>query len=172
MVNKIEMTDGIVLLRPYLPSDAIPLTEAACESIPEISRWMEWCHPGYSIEESRTWVEARPVKWGEGTSYDFSIVDPKDGSYLGGCGINGISPEHKTANLGYWVRTSRTKKGVATAATLLLARFGFTELKLNRMEIVVDIGNAASQRVATKVGATREGIARNGMELYGKPLIW
>src|SRR3990172_4536404 len=93
-----------------------------------------------------------------------------DGSYLGGCGLNGIG-EYKFANLGYWVRTSRTKQGVATAATLLLARFGFDELKLNRIEIVVATGNYASQRVAEKAGATREGVLRNRLILKGKPVV-
>ncbi len=58
------------------------------------------------------------------------------------------------------MRTSKTKLGVATSATLLLARFGFDDLKLNRIEIVVAKGNKPSQRVAERVGAFREGILR------------
>jgi ribosomal-protein-serine acetyltransferase len=43
----------------------------------------------------------------------------------------------------------------------LAARFGFEELKLRRIEIVVAVGNEASQRVAEKAGAKREGVLRN-----------
>ncbi|OGO21598.1 MAG: hypothetical protein A2Z28_07355 [Chloroflexi bacterium RBG_16_51_9] len=171
MVDKIELTDGFITLRPYRSSDINQLYDAACESIPEVSAWLPWCHPGYSIEESRTWVEARDAAWHKGTDYDFTMVNPRDGGYLGGCGINDIRGEHEFANLGYWVRTSRTKQGVATAATLLLARFGFDELKLNRIEIVVATGNYASQRVAEKAGATREGVLRNRLILKGKPVV-
>jgi RimJ/RimL family protein N-acetyltransferase len=49
---------------------------------------------------------------------------------------------------------------VATSAALLLARFGFNSLKLNRLEIVVATDNRPSQRVAEKVGAKLEGILR------------
>lgn len=49
---------------------------------------------------------------------------------------------------------------MAPAALLLLAGFGFDELKLNRIEIVIATNNQPSQRVAEKVGATREGILR------------
>ena len=49
---------------------------------------------------------------------------------------------------------------MATSATFLLARFGFDELKLNRIEIVVAIENKPSQRVAEKAGATQEGVLR------------
>lgn len=168
MVEKLELTDGHVLLRPYQISDVERLYEAVRESIPEVSVWMEWCHPDYSIDESRDWVKARDKEWQKGTAYDFTMVDPKDGSYLGGCGLNGFRGEHGIANLGYWVRTSRTKRGVATASTRLLARFGLNELKLNRIEIVAAVGNRASQRVAEKAGATREGIFRNGTTQHGK----
>ena len=170
MIKKMELTDGFIILRPYRLSDGKRLYEAARESILEVSVWLTWYHPGYSIEESRTWVEARDAAWHKGTNYDFTMVDPRDGSYLGGCGINDIRGEHEFANLGYWVRTSRTRQGLATAATLLLGRFGFEELKLNRIEIVVNTGNKASQRVATKAGATREGILRNRLILRGKPV--
>lgn len=168
MVTKLELTDGHVLLRPYRLSDIERLYEAARESIPEASVWLPWCHTGYSIKESQEWVESRAEAWQQGTAYDFTMVDTGDGSYLGGCGLNGISHEHKFANLGYWVRTSRTRRGVATAATRLLARFGFKELKLNRIEIVVATPNIASQRVAEKAGATREGVLRNRLVVVDK----
>jgi len=168
MVTKLELTDGHVLLRPYRLSDIEQLYEAARESIPEVSVWLPWCHTGYSIKESREWVGARAEARQQGTAYDFTMVDPGDGSYLGGCGLNNISHEHKFANLGYWVRTSRTRRGLATAATRLLARFGFKELKLNRIEIVVATPNIASQRVAEKAGATREGVLRNRLVVGDK----
>jgi RimJ/RimL family protein N-acetyltransferase len=50
----------------------------------------------------------------------------------------------------------------------LLADFGFKELKLNRIETLVAVDNLASQRVAAKVGAVREGILRNRLLLRGK----
>ena len=50
---------------------------------------------------------------------------------------------------------------MASAAVRLLAQFGLGKLKLNRIEIMAAVGNKASQRVAEKVGARREGILRN-----------
>jgi RimJ/RimL family protein N-acetyltransferase len=76
-------------------------------------------------------------------------------------GLNALHPTHGFANLGYWVRTDSTSRGVATRATRLIARFGFEELGLARLEIVVAVENQASLRVAEKAGATREGILRN-----------
>ena len=73
----------------------------------------------------------------------------------------------KSPTLGYWVRTSRLRQGIATRTTLLLARFGFEQVNLNRIEIVAALENRASQGVAKKVGATREGILRHRLLLHG-----
>jgi RimJ/RimL family protein N-acetyltransferase len=82
---------------------------------------------------------------------------------LGGCGLNDFDPGHRIANLGYWVRTGNTRRGIATASTRLLARFGIESLGLKRIRLVIAVSNVASQRVAEKAGAVREGVMRNGM---------
>jgi len=161
MEKEIRLTDGVVLLRPYGSGDVECLYQAVRESITEMSLWMSWCHADYSIEESQAWVESRAEAWKKDTEYDFVITDAKDGSFLGGCGLNHIGQANQIANLGYWVKTSRTKRGVASATVRLLAQFGLRKLKLNRIEIMAAVGNKASQRVAEKVGARREGILRN-----------
>ena len=53
---------------------------------------------------------------------------------------------------------------MATEATILLATFGFKELGLRRIEIVTDIENKASRRVAEKAGAQFEGILRKRLK--------
>ncbi len=161
MEKEIRLTDGVVLLRPYGSGDVEHLYQAVRESVTEMSTWMPWCHADYSIEESRAWVESRAEVWKKETEYDFAITDARDGSFLGGCGLSHIDQANQIANLGYWVRTSRTKRGVASAAVRLLVQFGLGKLKLNRIEIMAAVGNKASQRVAEKVGARREGILRN-----------
>ena len=72
------------------------------------------------------------------------------------------------ANLGYWVRTSATRRGVATRAVRELAGFAFRETDLVRLEIVVAIDNRASLRVAEKSGAIREGTANQRVRLHGR----
>ena len=156
-----RLTDGVITLRPYRVSDIGSVYKAIRESIPELSVWMSWCHPDYSIEETKTWIESQPDKCKKGTEYNFAISSNSEPLYLGGCGLNVIDRDCGVANLGYWVRTSQTNRGIATSATLLLTQFAFNELKLNRVELTVAVDNQASLRVAEKAGATREAILRN-----------
>src|SRR5262245_32789118 len=88
--------------------------------------------------------------------------------FVGGAGLKCIHRVHQFANLGYWVRTSATGRGLATRATRLAARFGFEQLGLHRIEIVVAVDNLASQRVAERAGAVREGVARKRLLIRGE----
>ena len=155
------LSDDVVTLRRYREADAESIYLAMRESINEISPWMPWCHPDYSIEDSRTWFASRNAAWDSGMEYDFVITGEAENVPLGVCGLNHFDNEVGMANMGYWVRTGETNRGTATSGVHLLTRFGFEELKLNRIEILVSIDNKPSQRVAEKVGAKKEGILRN-----------
>jgi RimJ/RimL family protein N-acetyltransferase len=166
--KKVELTDGQITLRPYQKRDSLPSYKAIKESVTEMGVWLPFAHENYSIQENRAWVKQRPKEWKSGRAYEFAIFDAKDGTMIGGCGLNAIDKENRRANLGYWVRSSCTGKGVAPAATRLLARWGFEVLKLSRIEILVAVENARSLRVAEKVGAKREGILRNRLFIREK----
>jgi len=163
MDDNVTLSDDVISLRPFQMSDTDELTEAVRESIPELKPWMSWCHDDYSEDDTRNWIKSLPSGWVEGTQFNFAITDIQDGRLLGGCGLNHINPTYRFANLGYWVRTSRTREGIASRAVRLIASFAFEQVKLVRVEIVVAVGNSPSLRVAGKVGARREGILRNRM---------
>ena len=152
--------DPSFIIRPCQANDAEPVYEAVRESMKELYPWMPWCHRAYAIEDSRIWFGSRPDLWQKGMEYDFLIADRSESRPLGICSLNNLDRENRLANLGYWIRTSQVRKGVATACVPLVARFGFEELQLNRIEIIVATGNVPSLGLATKIGATREGRLR------------
>ncbi|MDB6021843.1 MAG: rimL [Pedosphaera sp.] len=162
-----DLSDGFVMIRRYRLDD-IPLNFAAVrESIKELSPWMPWCHENYSVDDATDFISTRDAKWENGDEYEFAIFHVKDGVFLGGVGLNHVDRTDKCANLGYWVRSGWTRRGVASAAVRLIARFGLQELGFNRLEIIAAAGNQASQRVAEKAGAKREGILRKRVWLHG-----
>ena len=163
-----EFHDGSILIRPYRSEDIEVLFAAVRESLNELSRWMPWCHAGYAIEETRDFILRMVQAEGDGTDYAFGIFDESSGLFLGGTGVNQISQLHRYGNLGYWVRTTAAGRGVATNAARLAARFGFENLGLNRIEILAAVDNVPSQRVASKLGAQREGILRRRLWIQGR----
>jgi RimJ/RimL family protein N-acetyltransferase len=163
-----QLLGDSILVRRTSPDDVEALYEAAIESRAQLHSFMPWCHAEYSRDDTIEWLAGRGDVWDTGQSYTFAVVDNGDGRFLGTCGINQVDQLHQRANLGYWVRTSATGRGVATEATRLVARFGFETLGLERIEIVVDVENIASGRVAEKAGALREGIARRRLVTHGE----
>ncbi len=154
-----------IAIRPYQPGDAPLLYEAAYESIADIYPWMPWCHPGYTLEESKEWLKTCLAEREAKQAFDFAVYDKATHQFLGAVAINQLHPIHQFANLGYWVRSSCTGHGIAVAAVRLCAQFGFDELKLRRLEILTAAGNVRSQRVAEKAGATREGVLRQRLNI-------
>jgi RimJ/RimL family protein N-acetyltransferase len=128
---------------------------------------MAWCKPDYGRTDTEAFVRTQPQAWQEGREYPFLILDRHSREILGSCGLNRVDWLNLSANLGYWIRTSAQGQGVATSATQLVLRFAIEELGLQRVEIVTAVGNAASQRVAQKVGAVREALARNRCRVAG-----
>lgn len=153
-------------IRRYELDDDTMLFEAARESINQVHPYLPWCHPDYSIEDSRSWLLTIKPEWDDEKAYGFAILDIETGRFLGGCGLNSIDAE-PIANLGYWIRSSEVGKGVASEATIGLLQFGFEYLDLLRIEIIMSTQNEASKKVAVNAGAVFEGTLRNRLHLHG-----
>jgi len=52
---------GTCSLRAYDLSDAESLSEAARQSVPEVSPWLPWCHEQYSVAEAIEWIRSRAL---------------------------------------------------------------------------------------------------------------
>jgi RimJ/RimL family protein N-acetyltransferase len=154
-------------LRACRPGDEQLVIEAIEESRREIAPFGAWCHPGYSIDDARKWVDMQVAVEAAGGISEYLIVTDDD-ALLGACGLNQIDELNRRANLGYWVRTSACGRGVATRAVKELARRAFETTNLERLEIIVSVENLASLRVAEKAGAVREGVLRSRLQLGGR----
>jgi RimJ/RimL family protein N-acetyltransferase len=150
-----------VRLRPYRHADVPAVHAAIVESRDEVAPWLPDLLGGLDPAGLSAWIEAQAGDRPAGANYHYAIVDAVGEGFLGGCGLTNLNRRHRFANMYYWVRTGATRRGAASEAARQLARLGFGELGLQRVEIVVDCHNLASLRTAEKVGAQREGLLRN-----------
>lgn len=157
------------VIRPCSADDAAAMHAAVRESLAELIPWMPWCHPAYSLQEARSWLALQVQAFNERKWFEFSIVEP-GGTYLGQCGLNQFDELNRRCNLGYWVRSTATRRGVATRAVSLLRDWAFAHTHLVRLEVVIAAGNQASVRVAEKAGAAREGVLGQRLVLHGAPV--
>ena len=166
----LSITHQGLRLRAFELHDAQAFTQAVRESIPTVGRWLSWCHDEYAEDDALVWFSLCELGRTDGSSHEFGIFDEATGELLGGAGLNHFNTDHNFCNLGYWVRQSAQGRQVAPRAAAALARFGFEQLGLTRIEIVTAEGNDASSAVAIKLGATLECLARHRLVIHGTPV--
>ncbi|MGC4060881.1 MAG: GNAT family N-acetyltransferase [Aquabacterium sp.] len=167
MQQHIITFEGLVF-RPFEDRDAASFVVAARESVASLNPWMPWCHDAFSKDEALAWFQACREAVQAGSAHEFGIFHADTAELLGGAGLNGIVHHNLYCNLGYWVRTSAQRRGVALRSVQALSRYAFEILGLQRVEIVAAQGNVASEGVAIKAGAQLECLARNRLHLHGR----
>jgi RimJ/RimL family protein N-acetyltransferase len=152
----VELRDDVVRLRPWRMEDA-PAVVAACQD-PAISYWIPWVPRPYANEDAETFLRGCLESGDE--RRPFAIEDAETGELLGSIDMF-LNGERYRGHLGYWVAGPARGRGVCTRALRLLVAWALESLELQRLELITDPGNIASQRVAEKVGFRREGVLRS-----------
>jgi [ribosomal protein S5]-alanine N-acetyltransferase len=94
-------------------------------------------------------------------SFAFLIFAESSNILLGGITIGGIKRGvAQTASLGYWMGAPHAGKGHMTRAVAVTAAFGFSTLRLHRLEAACIPSNIASATLLERNGFQREGFAR------------
>ncbi|MEX0676461.1 MAG: GNAT family protein [Pirellulales bacterium] len=163
--HDVVLSNDAILLRAFRLADAEAIYEAVVESKRELAAWLPWCHEKYTLADTIEFLKGRAHAFQKDGEHGFLIIERATGRFVGATGINQIDKAARRANLGYWLRTSATGRGYAATSTLMVARWAFETLELERIEIVVAVGNQPSQRVANRVGAIREGVARKRLRV-------
>ncbi len=152
--------EGLVLRRP-LPGDAAAMVQAVRESQPEIGRFLAWATMDYGPRDADQWCR---VDANDNASNPLHVFD-ETGRLLGGVGLHSPDVRNGKIELGYWTRSSARGEGVAVRSSRLLIRCAFDVLGYSRVELIIATDNIASQHVADKLGAQREGLLRDRLRL-------
>lgn len=157
-------------LRPFRRRDLDALVDAAADSLGDLSKWLPWAHSGYGRRDALVFLRDSVSAWGEGRAFDFTIryLD-NPGFHVGNVSAWYISRQSRVGEVGYWIRSSETSQGVATEATARILAVAFDELALHRVVLRIAVGNRPSERVAEKLGFTREGLLRQELQVNG---VW
>jgi [ribosomal protein S5]-alanine N-acetyltransferase len=101
--------------------------------------------------------------------YTFLIFRSSDLVMVGGLTLANIRRGVAQAgSLGYWMGETHTRQGYMTAAVRALISFGFTTLRLHRLEAACIPTNAGSIRLLENTGFIREGYARDYLCINGR----
>jgi len=137
-----------LLIRPLAASDAEPL--AALWSDPAVTRYMGGPRDAATVrrqlgEDARARTVRRLDLW--------PVVEKATGQTIGDCGLTEKDVDgKKEIELVYVLMSSAWGRGLATEAAAAIRDYAFQHLALPRLIALIDPENAASARVAEKVG--------------------
>jgi ribosomal-protein-alanine N-acetyltransferase len=101
-------------------------------------------------------------------AYSFFIFRKSDGALVGGITLSNVRRGVAQAgSIGYWMGKPYARQGLMSMALRALIPFGFTTLRLHRLEAACITTNVASIRLLEKSGFHREGYARQYLCING-----
>lgn len=148
--------------------DAATLDEAIRASLPDLHQWLPWARMDYTSADTVAFLRESMAAWREDRAWDYSIRwkdDPE--RHIGDVSFWPVSRLGKIVEIGYWVRSDETSKGVCTEAVDRILQEAFDALGQHKAVLRIAVGNTASDRIAEKLGFTREGILREELLIRG-----
>jgi ribosomal-protein-serine acetyltransferase len=126
--------------------------------------WMPDFSDDYSLEESRDFIRQCLERFSAGREIPAGIWDA--GKMVGVIVLRSIDMANSNASLGYYLAATHQGRGLVTEACRILLDYAFTELQLNRVDILCAPGNARSRAIPVRLGFTEEGTLREVQWLY------
>jgi RimJ/RimL family protein N-acetyltransferase len=108
----------------------------------------------------QTWIARYQSGRLDGTREGFVAVSD-DGRFLGLALAPDMDSTAGEMELGYIVAPAARGRGVASAILRMLTRWALDERGAQRIYLIIDVQNAASERVAERCGYHREGVMRS-----------
>ena len=150
-------TDGDIRLEPLTAEHEAAMDALARDDgVAEFTRVPAPAPAGFGS----AWVDRYTRGRKDGTNAGFAVVDAESGAFLGFVALVKLDLETQEAEAGYIVASHARGRGVATRSLRLLTDWAFAEFPLERIELMIDTANAASEVVAERCGYTREGVLR------------
>ncbi len=125
-----------------------------------LAPWIPWAKKTPTLARTRRFC-ARNIK-GHRTRKEFGyLIFARDtGDLVGGIGLHRVDWAIPKLEIGYWIGTRFEGRGYVTEAVRALTDFAFKKLGAVRMELLCDLDNRKSSKVAKRAGYRLEGIHR------------
>lgn len=143
---------GPLLMRPWRPDD-IPALLAAYDD-PAMRHWLST--QVFEVADAERWLAVQRDGWASGRRLSFAVTDTERGGRLvGNLALKRPVPGAESAEAGYWTTAAARGRGVASRGLQALTDWAFATFAaegLRRLELLHQVDNEASCRVAEKAG--------------------
>jgi RimJ/RimL family protein N-acetyltransferase len=156
------------VLLPRTPAIAQAYQELLTANIDRLVQWLPGLEELPSLEQTRADLARRGQALLDGSQLPLAIAVPADGGWrlVGEVNLL-IDREIRAAEIGYWLDTEFTGRGLVTRAVTATLDWAFGPLGLRRIKLFALADNVSSIAVAERLGFTREGRFRAAAVVSG-----
>lgn len=161
-----SMEKVLVAAREALNGDRVRLRELRDADLPKLVDW--WRRPDVAVFNDR--IQPRPDRpvedmfrhWSENGSAAAAgfCVETLDGELVGHVALWGAEVRNRCATFGIMIGPEHQSKGLGSDATRLMVNYGFSELGLHRIELMVNAENDRAIAAYRRAGFEQEGLFR------------
>lgn len=161
----LKITDEITLhlARPEL---AEPIFQVVDQQRDFLRRWLPWVDETTTLEDTKTFIRESMGHNTKGTRLIAFIM--KGSELAGSIGVVQFIKDHRKCEIGYWLREDLQGQGVMSRVCSGFVNYLFKTKDLNRIEVLVAVGNQKSRAIPLRLGFEKEGILRQSLRMDGE----
>lgn len=152
-------------IRPPQAGDGAAMFKNKLDSFKELNQWMPWAKELGTAEQSEITAREAAANFINRTDIMLLGFLNDTGDLVVSTGLHRMDWDLRTFEIGYWVSTPHTGKGLATESTNALIRYAFNALAANKVSICHAAGNDASAHIIEKLGFVKEGVFKRDARL-------
>ncbi|EOH75818.1 GNAT family N-acetyltransferase [Enterococcus malodoratus] len=160
-----KIDDHLSLAFPHLEA-AEKLFSLLESDRPHLEAFIDVLAETRTSDDEKNFIKTKLHGYAEGTDYLFFIL--LDQTLCGCIDIHTIDKKVGKGEIGYWLHSSYTSRGIISKSVQAICNLAFNEFGLNKLSIFANVENLPSNRVAQKCGFSLTSIEQQDALLYGK----
>jgi RimJ/RimL family protein N-acetyltransferase len=169
-----QLDGGEIELRRARPELSDAIYDATLASFDELHQWMTWANEVPTRAALAEFLNSAEALFDRNEDWNYALIEKSSGEVVGSSGLH-FKGDPDSREIGYWVRSDRTRRGYATSAARALSEAAFRFLTIDQVTIRMDRANLASASVPPKIGFRLLGEEERPLETPGHTgtgLIW
>lgn len=158
--------DNDLLLRLFTEDDADEFFQLTIQSKNYLKKWLGWLENIKSVDDITANIKSRYKELEENNGYPINFAIIYKGKIAGTIGFNTIDKGNRIGTIGYWLGEDYQGKGIMSKTFQAVINYGFTDLKMSRIEVRIASKNYKSRAIPERFGFQQEILIRDAEWLY------
>ena len=166
MTAKELIVNQEIILKELVQEDIQAIFNTINSEREYLGKWLPFVDYTLEISDTQNFIDNLEVSETKDLTYAIYYLN----EFVGLAGLKDPDYDNKKIEIGYWIAEKYQHKGIVTLSCRKLIEHAFENLQMNRIQLKAATDNINSQKVAKRLGFSKEGIERDG-ELHKRGYV-